>query len=136
MVSVIYAQLDDQPLLLHLDFEDEDDIALNDQDMTYDEVEPTAEYSTEAKVGTGAASFDGVQYIIMDVNEELLSCQTQNYTWAAWIKTEEAGGTIASWASWSGTPADANGPIEGENDLHQAGVQALFWGYTTENLFH
>ena len=56
----MYAQLDDQPLLLHFDFEDEDDIALNEQDMTYDEIEPTAEYSTDAKIGTGAASFDGV----------------------------------------------------------------------------
>jgi len=78
LVSAIYAQLDDQPLLLHLDFEDEDDIALNDQDMAYDEAEPTAEYSTDAKIGTGAASFDGLQYIIMDLNDGVLSAQANN----------------------------------------------------------
>ena len=134
MASVIYAQLDDQPLLLHLDFEDEDDIAFNEQDMTYDEAEPTAEYSTDAKIGTGAASFDGIQYIIMDVNEGVLSAQANNYTWAVWIKTEEAGGTLASWAPWSGTPADPNGPMEEEKDVHMAGVQALFWGLPEDPL--
>jgi len=132
MASVIYAQLDDQPLLLHLDFEDEDDIALNDQDMAYDEAEPTAEYSTDAKIGTGAASFDGLQYIIMDLNDGVLSAQANNYTWAAWVKTDAAGGTLFSWSSWSGTPAEGNGPLEDEetgNDPHMAAVQALFWGF-------
>ena len=132
LVSGMYAQLDDQPLLLHLDFEDEADIALNEQDMTYDEAEPTAEYSTDAKIGTGAASFDGLQYIIMDTNEGVLSAQANNYTWAAWVKTDAVGGTLFSWSSWSGTPAEGNGPLEDEeaaNDVHQAAVQALFWGF-------
>jgi len=132
LVSGIYAQLDDQPLLLHLDFEDPDDIALNEQDMTYDEAEPTAEYSEDAKMGTGAASFDGLQYIIMDLNEGVLSAQANDYTWAAWIKTEEPGGTMYSWGAFSGSPADGNGPPEdeeGAKDGHQAAIQALFWGF-------
>lgn len=132
LASAIYAQLDDQPLLLHLEFEDEDDIAYNDQDMTYDEAEPTVEFSTDAKIGEGAASFDGLQYIIMDVNDGALNCQSTNYTWAAWVKTDAPGGTLFSWSCWSGTPADGNGPLEDEDgakDGHQAAVQALFWGF-------
>lgn len=131
LVSGIYAQLDDQPLLLHLDFEDADEIALNEQDRTTDDVDATAEYSTDAKIGVGAASFDGLQLIIMDL-DEALNCQTTNYSWAVWIKTDAPGGTIASWSSWSGTPAEANGPLEDEetgNDPHMAAIQALFWGF-------
>jgi hypothetical protein len=134
LAAGLSAQLGDQPLLLHLEFEDEDDIAYNDQDMTYDEAEPTAEYTTDAKIGAGAASFDGLQYIIKDLNEGALSAQATSYTWAAWVKTEAPGGTIVSWASFSGTPAAGNGELEDEeaaNDGHQAGVQALFWGFTS-----
>ena len=127
MVSVIYAQLDDQPLLLHLDFEDEDDIALNDQDLTYDEEDPTAEYSTEAKIGSGAASFDGTQYIIFDVNEDI-HCQTLSYSWAMWVKTDAIGGSMCAWAPYSGTPAAGNGDVD-ENDLHDAGGTCPFLGF-------
>lgn len=131
LVSGIYAQLDDQPLLLHLDFEDEDDIALNEQDLTYDDEEPTAEYSTDAIMGTGAASFDGLQYIIFDVNEDI-HCQTLSYSWAMWVKTDAIGGSMCAWAPYSGSPAAGNGDVD-ENDLHDAGVHALFWGFENES---
>lgn len=131
LVSAIYAQLDDQPLILHLEFEDEDDIAYNDQDLTYDEEEPTAEYSDEAKIGAGAASFDGTQYIIFDVSEEIHG-QTLSYSWAMWVKTEAVGGSMCAWAPYSGSPAAGNGEVD-ENDLHDAGVHALFWGFEAES---
>ena len=56
LASGMYAQLDSYDLLIHLEFEDEADLALNDQDVTADDVEYTAEYSTDAAIGEGAAA--------------------------------------------------------------------------------
>jgi len=127
LVSGMHAQLDSWDLLLYLDFEDDTELTLNDQDVTAEDVEYTAEYSTEAAQGAGAASFDGTQFIIFDANETI-NCQENNYTWAAWIKTSAEGGTIMAWAPFSGTPAEGNGEID-ENDPHGPGVHALFWGF-------
>ena len=127
LASAIYAQLDDQPLIVHLEFEDDADIAYNDQDLTYDDAEPTAEYTTDAMLGTGAAEFDGTQYIIFDVNEDI-HCETKSYSWCMWVKTEAAGGSFVGWAPYTGTPAAGNGEFD-ENDPHDAGVHCLFWGF-------
>lgn len=127
LVSGMYAQLDSWDLLLYLDFEDETELTLNDQDVTAEDVEYTAEFSSEAAQGAGAASFDGTQFIIFDANEAI-NCEVNSYTWAAWIKTNATGGTIMSWAPFSGTPAEGNGALDG-NDMHGPAVHALFWGF-------
>lgn len=126
LVSGTYAQLDSYDLLLYLDFEDEAELTLNDQGLTANEVQYTAEYSMDAKIGSGAASFDGTQYIIFDPEEDW-NLATTSYTWAAWVSTASVGGTVCAWAPYSGTPAFENGG-EDENDPHMAGVHSLFWG--------
>ena len=127
-VSGIFAQLDDFDQLLYLDFEDDAELTLNDEDMTADEVDYTAEASTDAYAGTGAASFDGTQYIIFDPVEEM-DLNTTSYTWAMWVKTTSDGGSFCAWAAYSGTPAAGNGEFD-ENDEHSAGVHSLFYGFT------
>jgi hypothetical protein len=128
LVSGIFAQLENYELMLYLDFEDEADLAYNDQDLFADEVEYTAEFSSDSKFGDGAASFDGMQYIIFDPVEGW-DLATVSFTWAAWVKTDADGGTICSWAPYSGTPAVENGTVD-ENDPHGAAVHSLFWGFT------
>jgi hypothetical protein len=96
--------------------------------VTADEVEYTAEFTTEAMIGEGAATFDGTQYIIFDVNEAI-NCEAKSYSWAVWAKTEAEGGSIVAWAPYSGTPAAGNGEMD-ENDPHMAAVHSLFWGFT------
>jgi hypothetical protein len=127
LATAMYAQLGNQPLLLHLNFDNAENIVHNSQGLTYDTA--TAVYAENGKFG-GGASFDGHQFIIMDPFDTL-KC-TSSFTWAFWFKTSEDAGSLVQWGHWSGTPANPNGPAEEEeagNDPHWPGDVTLFMGW-------
>jgi hypothetical protein len=127
LYTVMYAQLGSKPLLLLLDFENATNIAHNSQGITVDSA--TAGFNESGKFG-GGASFDGLQFIVMDPYDTL-NC-TSSFTWAFWFKTTEEAGSLAQWGHYSGTPAKPNGEVEDEdtgNDPHWPGDVTLWLGW-------
>lgn len=96
----MYAQLNTKPLVLHVSFDVESDVAYNAQSLAVDTAD--VGFNATGKFN-GSGTFDKSQFIIME-QDDAINCSSEENTWSMWVKTTDSqAGSLVAFTIFSGT---------------------------------